>query len=289
MGYGDLSKGTAWGLLSAAWEMGIRWVDTAPSYGAGEGLRRVQDWQHSTGCRFEVVMKPGRPLVGGHPVSNLAIESIQQELDCCTAVVGPPSAILLKDPPSYSLRDGSLFKIIAEVERRHPGVVCGFASHDLAMAACAPPASQERIAQIEVSGLNWRLARRVANQLAAAGWAIWAIQPLSYGFLAGRQACTFGADDFRSRIPRPTQRLLEAGARSFLATLRRFLDKNESKNLSAAMLSLAFCLSLPYVTRVVVGPKSRSQLAEAFQAEQLAMVPEMRATLVAFQSSNGNQ
>jgi aryl-alcohol dehydrogenase-like predicted oxidoreductase len=44
MGYGQLDESTARDVLWSAWEAGIRWVDTAPSYGSGEGLRRVASW-----------------------------------------------------------------------------------------------------------------------------------------------------------------------------------------------------------------------------------------------------
>lgn len=282
MGYGALDASSARRLLSAAWDAGIRWVDTAPSYGAGEGLRRVAAWQASTGRRLAIVMKPGRPLVAGEPVSRLAMADLERELRACEASVGPPSSILLKDPPRDALESGAAFEVIEELERRYPGVRCGFASHELAAAARAPRTTRERIAQLEVNGLSWRTSRAVAMRLRDAGWTVWAMQPLGYGFLAGRRACTFPTDDFRSRIPEPTQRALEAAAGSFLTAFRRALGAHPSAALDAARLSLAFCLALPEVARVVVGPRSLAQLDGALEAERLARDPVVRAAAASF-------
>ncbi|WP_199920572.1 aldo/keto reductase, partial [Streptomyces sp. NRRL S-481] len=49
--YGDVTDTAAYETMDRAWEAGIRIVDTAPAYGAGEGLRRVGQWQQACGRR----------------------------------------------------------------------------------------------------------------------------------------------------------------------------------------------------------------------------------------------
>jgi aryl-alcohol dehydrogenase-like predicted oxidoreductase len=254
-------------LLNASWSSGIRWIDTAWSYGDGRGYRLLADWMERTGCRPSIIVKPGRPIWNGLPTSRLTWESISREIDQAFAHFGAARAILVKDPPMESFRDGTVAQLIWHLGAEFPDLLMGIASHCQEGCLMIRSRDARSVAQIDYNGINWPVSSRTARVMVRGGWRVWAMQPLAYGFLTQKYHLdtSFSPSDWRSRLPVSARRsLIRAGA-EFLSELRRF-----SRDSTPAALSIAFVLTDAEIERVVVGPKSASQLNDAIIAIDLA-------------------
>lgn len=293
-------------VLDAAYRAGVRWVDTAPGYGAGSGLVRLAAWQRSRGAAFQVVMKPGRPHGPYGPRSDLRIGSLRQEIDAGVELVGPPAAILVKDPPEEAFRDGGLAAVLGELTSAFPGTRVGVATHRLDLvpylpeASTAPPGNPgptpgngppahhepdvaRPVVQMEHHAVNRTVAVPAAGHARQRGWEVWGMQPLAYGFLAGRYGpdTRFAADDWRSRLPRQARSALAAGARGFAASLPPPFASR-----SAAECALAWCLTDPSLQRIVVGPRTGAQFASVLRAMSLATDPRFTAYALSVRRSS---
>ncbi|WP_267595493.1 aldo/keto reductase [Carbonactinospora thermoautotrophica] len=262
-------------VLDAAHEAGIRWIDVAPGYGAGEGLRRLAAWQRSRGRAFCVVVKPGRPLTADGPRSDLSLDGLRAELERCAELVGQPAGILLKDPPAEAFEHGELAGVLEALRVEHPDARVGVATHRLDLVPLLPrlPGTERPVVQLEYHLLNRASSVPAVRAATALGWEAWAMQPLAYGFLGGRHtaATTFPPDDWRSRMPEPVRAALVTGARYLPRVLPPALRERP-----LAEVALAWCLADPCVSRVVVGPRSREQLGAALAAVRLASDAEFR-------------
>ncbi|MET9671038.1 aldo/keto reductase [Streptomyces sp. NPDC006475] len=294
--YGEVTDAVAYETLDRAWELGIRIADTAPAYGGGAGLRRVGQWQRMRDRRWRIAAKPGRPDVGGGPVSDLRLPVLVDEVESGARLTGTPAYVLVKDPEPGAYTDGSLAAVLDLLEERLPDATVGVASHlpeALAGLAARCPARtafpadagpvaprRARVAQIELNAVNHRVAVPAAERLAARGWEVWAMQPLAYGFLACPDLVPRPGADWRARIPSGVQDGMRAAARSFAWVTRAETEGDygfgvagsvgkrgpEPESASLAAWAIAFCLSVPAVTRTVVGPKNPAQLDAAVTA-----------------------
>ncbi|MFE6554965.1 aldo/keto reductase [Streptomyces sp. NPDC057746] len=284
-------------VLDAAYRAGVRWIDTAPGYGAGAGLVRLAAWQRSRRAAFRVVMKPGRPHGPDGPRSDLRIASLRNEIDAGVELVGPPAAVLIKDPPEEAFLDGELTAVLSELASTLPDTRVGVATHRLDLVPYlpwvpntasgnagpttknGPPAHLDMdvanpVIQMEHHAVNRTVAVPAAAHARQLGWEVWGMQPLAYGFLAGRYGpdTRFAADDWRSRLPRQARSALAAGARGFAASLPPHFSSR-----SAAECALAWCFSDPSLQRLVVGPRTGAQFASVLRAMSLATDPRFTA------------
>jgi aryl-alcohol dehydrogenase-like predicted oxidoreductase len=269
MGYGSVTEEMASKVFDAAWLHGIRWVDTAGSYGNGESWRRLAAWQARTGRRFRLVVKLGRPVIDGIPVPAIETAEVMSELEAAIALLGVPNVVLIKDPPGPFFADG-LLTLLDRIRTTLPNVTVGVASHRMDKLCTLPNAPHLGIVQIEYNGVNWPVAAPSASKMKEKSWTVWAVQPLAYGFL-GRQydehSC-FPADDWRSKMSPETKRVLWELAHAFLSLFQEMRPQPPP-----AVCAIAFCLSDANIDRVVVGPKTPQQLQDSFSAVRLALDP----------------
>lgn len=278
--YGEVTAEAAYATMDRAWAAGLRTIDTAPGYGAGQGLRRVGHWQRTRGLRWRIAAKPGRPLTERGPVGDLTLPGLVAEVAAGTELAAAPAYVLVKDPAAGSYADGTLAGALTALEGRFPGVTVGVASHlpeRLAEFAERSPACRRRIAQIELNAVNHRIAVPAAARLAARGWEVWTMQPLAYGFLASPERVLRPGADWRSGLPHRAQAALRAAARGFARAVPAVNRAGPTGTAGAAALAawaIAFCLSVPSVTRTVIGPKNATQLEAALLALELVADPE---------------
>lgn len=268
-GCGPVAESQFSAVLDAAWDAGLRWIDTAPSYGGGAGIERLARWQRVSGRTWRTVVKPGRPLAPAGPFSDLRDQAIGSEIGACAQRLGTPSAVLIKDPPENSYRDGSLNGLLRRLARQWP--VVGVATHRLDLVPLLGDApAGNAVMQLEFHLLNRFSAVRAADSARKSGWQVWAMQPLAYGFLGGRYSAEtrFPDDDWRSRMPGQARTALAAGADA----LRRSLPFSV-RDYPPSQLALAWCLASPVVDRVVIGPRAPRQFADAMAAARLATEP----------------
>src|SRR6266487_5539354 len=55
----------AFALMDAAWEMGLRWFDTADAYGGGRSETYIGNWRTASGHRPQVTTKTFNPMEEG--------------------------------------------------------------------------------------------------------------------------------------------------------------------------------------------------------------------------------
>ncbi len=269
-GYPEVPAGRVDAVLDAAWDAGMRWVDVAPGYGAGAGMRRVADWQRRRGRVWRAVVKPGRAVREDGPHSDVTLPGLAAELRDIEAVLTDPAGVLVKDPPEAAFADGSLTALLARLAREGRPVV-GVATHrhDLAALLGDPPAPGA-VVQLEYHLLNRHVAVPAAALLAARGWRVWAMQPLAYGFLGGRYdaATRFPADDWRSRIPDRVRTAFATAAALVPGWLPPAVREHPLPE-----VALAWCLADPNVDRVVVGPRRPEHVGSVLRA--LPLVPRL--------------
>ncbi|MFF4379144.1 aldo/keto reductase [Kitasatospora sp. NPDC001547] len=256
--YGPVSAHSAAETFDRAWEMGLRIVDTAPAYGGGEGLRRLAHWQRSRGLNWQVAAKPGRPRVDGRPVSRIDPAALLEEITAGADLVGSPAFVLIKDPDPESYQDGRLAQALDALEWHLPQTTVGVASHLPEALAGLSCGTNARVAQIELNAVNRHVSVPAARRLAKSGWEVWAMQPLAYGFLARPDRRPQSEDDWRGQIPEHVQAGLCLAARTFAEAVGADAGLEER-----AAAAIAFCLSVPAVSRVVIGPKGPKQLEAA--------------------------
>ncbi|MDH6113589.1 aryl-alcohol dehydrogenase-like predicted oxidoreductase [Kitasatospora sp. MAP12-15] len=264
--YGRVSELSASQVLDRAWELGMRTVDTAPGYGGGDGLRRLAAWQRSRGRTWNIAAKPGRPRINGVPTNRIGPTELLAEVAVGARLVGEPRFVLVKDPSPQSYQDGSLVEALDLLEETLPGVTVGVAGHLHASLLRLPPPPRRRVAQIELNGVNRHVSVPAGEALAGIGWEVWAMQPLAYGFLArpDDDPGTRSQEDWRSLLPSATRTGLRAAADAFI----RSAGAGEGQADRAAT-AIAFCLSIPAVSRVLVGPKTPQQLDAVMAALDL--------------------
>lgn len=268
-GYSPVPESQFAVVLDAAWDAGLRWIDTAPGYGGGEGITRLAAWQNANARSWGRVVKPGRPLAATGPHSDLSVSSLEAEVSECSRKIGSPQAVLIKDPPEGAYHDGSLRTLLARLADRWPTV--GIATHRLdLMPLLGDAPGGNMVVQMEFHLLNRFTAVRAADCAAQANWQVWAMQPLAYGFLGGRYTAgtRFPSDDWRSRMPDHAQATLATGARALHRQLPSAL-----REYPLPRLALAWCLASPAVGRVVIGPRTPGQLSDAMAAAHLAGEP----------------
>lgn len=284
-------------VLDAAYAAGVRWIDTAPGYGAGVGLKRLAAWQRSRGAAFAVVMKPGRPHTTDGPHSDLRIAALLEEIDAAAQLVGQPSAILIKDPPEAAFRTGELTAVLGDLATLFRDARLGVATHRLdlvpylpvapaALPLCSTPTADSKppspqqpsiavpVLQMEHHAVNRAVAVPAAAHACERRWEVWGMQPLAYGFLASRYGpdTRFAADDWRSRLPQQVRSALAAGARGFAASLPTLFASRPM-----AECALAWCLADSSLSHIVVGPRTSAQFASVLRALTLAADPQFGA------------
>jgi len=267
-GYRHLTEADAFDVLDAAWDEGIRWLDTAPAYGDGTANRRVAKWQALRGRQWKTVVKLGRPIVDGLPSSRLGQQELREEFAEQVSVLGPPAGVLIKDPPEETFRDRDLSELLSSLCAAAPSAHTGFTVHDGERTRWAPTApSAQDVVQLDLNGVNWRSSVPAARELSGRGWRVWAMCPLAYGFLArlAWDPDRFGEDDWRSRLPASTTAATVALARSFYAALAP-----STGGARPATVAVAFCLACGPVERVIIGPRNRTQLHDSPEALVLA-------------------
>jgi aryl-alcohol dehydrogenase-like predicted oxidoreductase len=271
-GYGHVSDGAAFSVFDAAWQFGIRWVDTASGYGYGEGWRRLAAWHAGAGCRFHIAVKVGRPIRNGKPTSELGKADILFELQSVRDLLGTPEAILIKDPPDDAFGP-LLLDLLDQVSEVLPTVSVGIASHGRQVLDTLPLAKGPRLVEIDYNGTNWPAAAPSASRMKAKRWNVWAVQPLAYGFLGRKyhRNSSFPADDWRSQMPPGIKEILHDLSEGFCGQFSPFLG-----DVSPAACAIAFCLSDPNIDRVVIGPKTPGQLQDSIIALELAADPSFR-------------
>ncbi len=276
----------AFALMDAARELGITLFDTANSYGGGRSETTVGRWLASRRARDEVVLTTKvRNRVGPGPGDEgLSARHIREQIEASLRRLGTDRVDLyLAHEPDHSVPISETMAAFEELIRAGKVRHAGLSNYDAeqVLAAVDAAAADGLAAPANLQNGYSLLDRRAAETFgvcAAHGIGFTAYSPLAGGWLTGKYRAgqpypegsrmTLRPDPYRDFEQPATFEALEELE---LAAAQR--------GASLATLGLAWVLTDPGVTAVIVGPWRPEQLAPAIEALDVGLDPDERAAL----------
>ena len=262
--------------VHAAFEGGIRWIDTAPLYGNGhadEVLGRALEELGARRHEVQIATKVGPRPAGaeGHPRSRLDRRRIREDLEGTLARLGVERVALVQThwPDEEGTPIAETVAALEElVEEGKAGAwgVCNVNERGLhAVAARARPATL----QVPYSMLRRDLEHDGLGEAARSlGVPLLAYETLGRGLLTGkfRGLPRFPKSDMRARDPRFW------GTRFFRTMQSVELLRQAATRLGAptAALPVAWALAQPGVAAAIVGAKRPEQVRQWLEVRELA-------------------
>src|SRR6185369_333701 len=275
-----LTQDQAFGLMDAAWELGLTHFDTADAYGGGRSERAIGRWIASRGVRPQLTTKTYNPMQAGAD-HGLRPERIARQLRMSLERLGVDQVELYlahEFDPDVPLAEsfGALDQALAGGTIGAYGVSnFGAAQLTAALTAGAPQAIQNSYSlltrQDERDLLTLCAERRVAYL---------AFGPLAGGWLTGkyRRGEPFPAGSRMTQRPEPYRGFVTD--RTFGA-LDRLQTMAAGRGMSMAGLALAWLLADERVTQIVIGPGRPEHLAPAAEALRYPVTEAERADIEA--------
>ncbi|MFN2469596.1 MAG: aldo/keto reductase [Gaiellaceae bacterium] len=271
------SEEAAFSIMDAAWEAGLRAFDTADAYGGGRSEAWIGLWRAARGHEPVLATKVFHSTVGDPRDRGLAPERIRRQLEASLDRLGVDRV------PLYLVHEPDPDTPLAETLRALDGLVregrvgaIGASNVDRAYLEEALAISEaEGLTRLEWVQNSYSLLDRAAEEevlpfCAEHGLGFTPFGPLSGGWLTGKYALGHPYPDGSRMTMRP-------GSYEHLATpdvyegLETLAATAAAWSTDLPTLALAWLLSNPDVTAVVVGPRTSSQLEPAVRGLQLAL------------------
>jgi aryl-alcohol dehydrogenase-like predicted oxidoreductase len=272
------SRDEAFELMDAAWAAGLSAFDTADAYGGGRSETWIGEWMAARGRRPKLTTKVFHSLVGDPADRGLSRERILRQIEGSLERLGVArvDAYLVHEPDP----DTPVVETIeAFAELLGVGKIgsIGASNVDRAWLEEALSVAPVSVVQNSYSLLD-RESEDVLSLCAERGIAFTAFGPLAGGWLTGK---------YRRGEPPP------AGSRMTLRpdpyvhldddavydALDRFEQAARDRGVDLPTLALAWLLSDPRVTAVVVGPRRPEHLEPAVAALDLQLAEAERDEL----------
>jgi aryl-alcohol dehydrogenase-like predicted oxidoreductase len=286
-GRGD-DEATAFALMDAAREHGITLFDTANSYGGGRSEEWIGRWLASRGARDDVVLTTKvRNRVGPRPQDEgLSARHIREQIAASLRRLGTDRIDLyLAHEPDSGVPIEETLTVFDELIRagkiRHSGL-SNFTAAQLAAAAGAA-------ARLGVAGpVNLQSGYSLLDRSAAVdvfdvcdqhNVAFTAYSPLAGGWLSGkyRPAQPYPVGSRMAMRPQPYAHWVNQTTFQAIEALRGYAAR---RGTSLPTLALAWVLTDPAVTAIVIGPRRPEQIGPALAALDLPLTAQERAELV---------
>lgn len=260
--WGEVDAGAAMDAVRHAWEIGFRWFDTADVYGLGVSESRLSEALGSARHEAGILTKFGvrwEPSADGRATTwrdsspaylrgALDASLRRLDIDCIP--------IYLVHWPA---QDSSLEDTIAALEQeQQAGRIgrFGVSNHrgDLLDSALSGNAS---VVELPLNLVD-RSARSSMNAAKASGADVWAYGVLAQGLLTGRYGAhsRFPSSDRRSRL----SHFSADSWRRNSELLRRVANLADRCGSDPVQVAVQWVLAQPYVTRAIVGARSRAQV-----------------------------
>jgi aryl-alcohol dehydrogenase-like predicted oxidoreductase len=274
------SRDEAFAIMDAAWELGITTFDTADAYGGGRSETYIGEWLRTKGPdvrdRIQLATKVFNPMDAGGD-KGLRPDRIRRQLESSLRRLGVESVDMYlthDQDPDTPVEDtlGALEEAVQAGKVRALGA-SNVDAHWLAEAG-----GRFAWVQNSYSLLDRAAEADVLPLCADHGLGFTPHSPLAGGWLTGK---------YREGEPPPagsrmTQR--PEGYRHFdtpttYRGLERLAAEARDRGIDTATLALAWLLSHPHVTAVVVGPRRPEHLEPARRALDLHLAEEERDAL----------
>jgi aryl-alcohol dehydrogenase-like predicted oxidoreductase len=276
----------AFALMDAAREQGITLFDTANSYGGGRSETTIGRWLASRRARDEIVLTTKvRNRVGPDPGDEgLSARHIREQIEASLRRLGTDRVDLyLAHEPDPSVDISETMAAFDELVRagkvRHAGLSNYDAGQALAAVAAATAGGLARPANLQNGySLLDRHAAATFGVCAEHGIGFTAYSPLAGGWLTGKyRAGRPYPDGSRMTLrPDPYREFEQPATFAALEELERVATQ---RGVSLPALGLAWVLTDPGVTALIVGPRRPEQLSPAIEALDIDLDEDERALL----------
>jgi aryl-alcohol dehydrogenase-like predicted oxidoreductase len=278
------AEGEAHALLDAAWEAGITTYDTADAYGGGRSESYLGSWLRSKGQevrdRIVLTTKTFNPMSAGAD-SGLSAARVRRQVETSLERLGVDRVDLYlahaMDPDTPVAETIGVFdELVAAGKVR----AYGGSNVDAAWLEEALRHGRPDWAQNSYSLLDRGDEADVLPLCARVGLGYTPFGPLAGGWLTGkyRRGEEPPAGSRMTLRPEPYLHLQED--RVFDA-LEAFAERARERGTTPAALAIAWLLSHPQVTAVVIGPRRPDQLKTALEALRLELSPPEHEQLAA--------
>jgi aryl-alcohol dehydrogenase-like predicted oxidoreductase len=263
-------------IMDRAWELGITTFDTADAYGGGRSERAIGRWMASRGVRPVLTTKTFNPMAESAD-HGLAPTRIRRQLASSLDRLGVDRVELFlthepdPDTPLAETLD-ALDELVAA------GTIGAYGGSNVDAGVLREAAGRYAWVQNSYSLLERADEEEVLPLCEADGLGYTPFSPLAGGWLAGRyrRGETAPAGSRMALRPEPYTHLDRDTVWSGLETLAA---RAAEHGVDIATLALAWLLSDPRVTAVIVGPRRPEHLDPAVRALDLRLSQEERAEL----------
>jgi aryl-alcohol dehydrogenase-like predicted oxidoreductase len=274
---------TAFALMDAAWERGIRWFDTADAYGGGRSEEWIGRWRADRGAdELVLTTKVFNSETGDPDDTGLAPDRIRRQVERSLARLGVEriDVYLAHDRDDET----SLPETVAAFEQLvDEGVVGSWGLSNFGATEIREALEHGRPAVVQNS---YSLLERddepeVLPLCAQRGITYVPYGPLAGGWLTGkyRRGVQFPAGSRMTQRPEPYEHLVSYRVFDGLDRLR---EDAERLGTTPAALAFAWVLAHPQVTAVVCGPNRPEHLEPVLDAVELELTGEDRERIGAF-------
>ena len=265
------TRDEAFALMDAAWEAGIRHLDTADAYGGGRSETWIGEWLRDRDARPALTTKVFHSVVGDPSDRGLAPARIRRQLEGSLERLGVERVdlYLTHEPdPNTPLED-----TLAELTRlRDEGLVAEFG---LSNADAEETRRALELAPVAAVQNSYSLLDRDTDPVLDLPVRFQAFGPLAGGWQTGKYRRGEAAPEGSRMTLRPEPyRHLEADR--VHDALGRFGAEADARGVDRATLAFAWLLSDPRVDGVVLGPRRPEHLEPALRALDLPLTPDER-------------
>lgn len=289
-GMGEGEK-EAFALMDAAWDMGINYFDTADAYGGGRSEELIGKWLKTKdkSVREQLLMssKVFNPVGDGPNDFGLSRRHIKRQVEASLKRLGVErlDMYLIHEPdPDTPLSEtlSALDDLIRQGKVHYIGA-SNIEAWRLTRALWI--SDKNGLARFEWVQNNYSLLERAQEKemlplCEDQDLGFTPFSPLAGGWLTGKyQSKRDLPEGSRMRLrPEPYQHLLRD---EIFAALDQFRDKAEQRGVDMATLALAWILSHPQTTSIIVGPRTPQHLAPVGAALGLKLSEQERDALTA--------
>jgi aryl-alcohol dehydrogenase-like predicted oxidoreductase len=283
-GRGD-SEEEAFALMDAASEAGVNFFDTAASYGGGRSESWIGRWLAQRGRPVLLSTKVYWSVLGDPADRGLSRERIVRELDGSLSRLGVQRVdMYLTHEPDPETPIEETLRALDDLRRSGKVGAIGASNLDgEQLEEALETSSRHGLARFDWVQNEYSLLRRgperdVLPVCAREGLAFTPFGPLGGGWLTGkyRPGEPYPAGSRMTQRPDPYADLV---SEETFRGLERFQAAAAERGVEPAVLGIAWVLSHPQVTAVVVGPRRAEQLEPALAALELRLSPQERDEL----------
>jgi aryl-alcohol dehydrogenase-like predicted oxidoreductase len=283
-GHGE-NEAEAFALMDAALAAGVTFFDTAASYGGGRSESWVGRWREERGAPVLLSSKVYWSVSGDPRDRGLSRERILLEIDGSLERLRTDRLDLyLTHEPDPDTPIEETLRALDELVRAGKVRAFGASNIDAAQLVEALETSDRHgLARYEWVQNEYNLLERgpengVLSVCEREGLGFTPFSPLAGGWLTGkyRSAEAYPPGSRMSLRPEPYEQL--ENERTFRA-LEKFRTAAAAREVEPAALAIAWVLSNPQVTAVVVGPRRPEQLDTILTALELQLSPDERDEL----------